>query len=508
MRAQLVRTASFSRRGSKNSNARDDETDRDECSDSRSATPDTERAPNSPTFVHSPTDSESEPSTILSDHLYGWLKKRTSGGSWNKRYFFVDETRGTLGYSKAVKNKSSKPSAVLPIADITRVEKGDEPCEFKISCPPIHLTVAAASVKQRKMWVKQLEMRAELWRARQSAKIPVANVADLMRKAQQESKGGAAAASERSRPIARSPVTLSEPKMMSCIPDDLQIALPIKGTQGLPLDMPRPGMGAHSELVPRPAVPESSVSPPNASHTLLRTVREPSPGLHDPNRASPVIEDNDPIDLSAGESPAESVKASDYVAPAPSAAWIDEVHSPAVRADPVKETIELYSDDEEEDSQDVVRSANRAAKEERSRVSPPMRNLAPVPLASMISSDEDEEEDNSPIRPRVVRARPDAAHALLAPVPAPPVEPPSCDDLPASAADWDSESGEVGPIEEPIRSLEEDVDDSFPRVHTAEIIEQSPFTSEAEAPVMAAPGIVADSNFADDDWDDEESLEM
>ena len=80
MRAQLVRTASFSRRGSKNSNSRDDETDRDECSDSRSATPDTERAPNSPTFVHSPTDSESEPSTILSDHLYGWLKKRTSGG--------------------------------------------------------------------------------------------------------------------------------------------------------------------------------------------------------------------------------------------------------------------------------------------------------------------------------------------------------------------------------------------------------------------------------------------
>ena len=88
----------------------------------------------------------------MQDRLYGWLKKKSSGGAWNKRYFFVDETRGTLGYAKSHKGRGAKPSAVLPIADITRIEavRGSDIAAFTIVCPPIHLTVAAVNPKERK----------------------------------------------------------------------------------------------------------------------------------------------------------------------------------------------------------------------------------------------------------------------------------------------------------------------------------------------------------------------
>ena len=92
--------------------------------------------------------------------LNGWLQKRhqhkSHGARWAKRYFHVDEVRGTLSYAKS---EVKKPTVVLPLADVTSVKPWERqsrgrsgkdrpdsampPHTFVISCPPVHLTVRA-----------------------------------------------------------------------------------------------------------------------------------------------------------------------------------------------------------------------------------------------------------------------------------------------------------------------------------------------------------------------------
>ena len=82
----------------------------------------------------SSTLSERTPTTPTDDgELRGWLLKRHSRGKsaevlqWAHRFFSVDDVRGTLSYSKAEtfsygKNPAiKKPSAILPLADISQV---------------------------------------------------------------------------------------------------------------------------------------------------------------------------------------------------------------------------------------------------------------------------------------------------------------------------------------------------------------------------------------------------
>ena len=172
---QIVRTASFSRRGKKIPPPvrSPSETEADNSSESRSPTPD------SPEDSAHAADDLDIPS-VMSDKLYGWLKKRNSRGAWSKRYFYVDEARGTLAYAKSHKGRNSKPSAVLPLADITRIEPDTLPSAFVISCPPIHLTVQAVSIKERKNWIRQLELRVDVWKLKQAEKMPVASMQTLL----------------------------------------------------------------------------------------------------------------------------------------------------------------------------------------------------------------------------------------------------------------------------------------------------------------------------------------
>ena len=81
----------------------------------------------------SSTLSERTPTTPEHGELRGWLLKRHSRFKsaevlqWANRYFSVDDVRGTLSYSKAEifsagKNPAmKKPSAILPLADISQV---------------------------------------------------------------------------------------------------------------------------------------------------------------------------------------------------------------------------------------------------------------------------------------------------------------------------------------------------------------------------------------------------
>jgi len=109
----------------------------------------------------------------MQEHLYGWLRKQhrthRAGKQWARRYFWVDEHMGTLGYAKGV---GKQASCALPLADITCVDQvPDDPCAFSIRCPPLHLTVAAVSAEQQSIWVEQIGLRRELWRQRRDCGV-------------------------------------------------------------------------------------------------------------------------------------------------------------------------------------------------------------------------------------------------------------------------------------------------------------------------------------------------
>ena len=252
----VVRPASFGRR-EKPSRRPDPPTETEDSShsptDSRSGTPEADR------IVKSNFVEKTEPKPIMTDRQFGWLQKKhhrcvlnacmslclqgraaagakcesrrrmrtlhlaplasharasiayasrsplldsqllssvpCRSGGWAKRYFYVDETRGTLSYAKSVMSVTKKviPSAVLPLADVTSIEALDnDPCTFVIKCPPLHLTVAAISPKEAKVWMTQLELRAQVWREKQNAKQPVAT-AEMLQAMIRRSASGAGA---------------------------------------------------------------------------------------------------------------------------------------------------------------------------------------------------------------------------------------------------------------------------------------------------------------------------
>lgn len=108
--------------------------------------------------------------------LHGWLLKKhtrdkTVSYQWAKRYFVVDDVRGTISYSKGV---TKKPSVVLPVVDITTVEESDEASSgsfgFVVSCPPVLLTLCAEDREDRILWVKGLQKRSHIWREKAAQK--------------------------------------------------------------------------------------------------------------------------------------------------------------------------------------------------------------------------------------------------------------------------------------------------------------------------------------------------
>ena len=70
---------------------------------------------------------EGGPTVPSTSTLCGTLKKRHAAEKsltmqWGKRYFFVDDKRGLLQYSKNAKQIMTKPSMMIPLADIVAVE--------------------------------------------------------------------------------------------------------------------------------------------------------------------------------------------------------------------------------------------------------------------------------------------------------------------------------------------------------------------------------------------------
>ena len=169
----MVRSSSFSRRRS-SSAAREGATSEESSSGESSPT----------SRCMSPDEDDRASNAPLSATLAGWmLKKHTHekslGAQWAKRYFAVNEQRGTISMSKGPKKKAS---AVLPLADIKSVkvcaadEVGVANC-FQISCPPVHLTLRADDREECRVWVRQLQLRVDNWQAKAANTVKVASFA-------------------------------------------------------------------------------------------------------------------------------------------------------------------------------------------------------------------------------------------------------------------------------------------------------------------------------------------
>ena len=488
--SKLVRSASFGRRrkgpATPKGHPEEESVTREgsESSGSRSDSPDP---------ASSPPSSEPEEPATLSDSLYGWLGKRHASkkDGWGRRYFTVDEARGTLSYSKSNSHKS-KSSAVVPLADVTAVTKLDSEggaCQLKISCPPMHLTVRAANEEEQKHWVNQLQLRVDIWRAKAASKYAVANVSEMFaacakRPAESEAAEG---------PQHGAGVGVLEPR-----PAHMSERRKSNGSSEA-----EPLADGRSPKVCSPCVPRSHSKTPGVARQQLVSERTPTSAYRNADA-------------------------------------IDAI-----------ETVEILSDEEEDWAQEGPAGAGSVQRNGATRggaanwasggfrktahspaaPAPAPRNPAGRPardLAAMLSSDEDEEIDSVPIATkRVAGASPIGADTTVAtvdippprrvlqqPLPPPPAAAPPPAHEPSSFDGWDDEIEQLEQVQiassarappspqQPQQQVAAPSRVSYRE--PAPMQYQATYPVEQQAPRLVGDGIVADSNFVEDDWDEEE----
>jgi len=87
---------------------------------------------------------------------------------WAKRYVTVNTTRGTLSVGKS--QTDPKPKTILPLCDITLVKELEgshvdwSDGSFTISCPPLHVTLQAEDMDERKRWVTKIRESVAEWK--------------------------------------------------------------------------------------------------------------------------------------------------------------------------------------------------------------------------------------------------------------------------------------------------------------------------------------------------------
>ena len=461
-------------------------------------------------------------------------------GGWAKRYFYVDETRGTLSYAKSVMSVTKKvtPSAVLPLADVTSIEALDnDPCTFVIKCPPIHLTVAAVSPKEAKVWMTQLELRAQVWREKQNAKQPVATAEMLQAMLRRPASGAGSSVRSEADGDSSTPPSLLSSRDVSHEPS--RAASPGASPEadaghsvGADALQPRPARATRERRARRPATPEGLCTEglelpkaPSAEDNGAGLALG-SPMLELPH--APAADEARELDLEIAEAVAEGrapaswavhcahalpppvviceieaeAKATPVAAPGSKRA-AQRAAAAAAAASPVDavQTVEWDSGDEDVEP-DRVNSANRA---DGPRASPPMRSPAPVPLSQIIANDDDDEEEAQEVdimrEAEEARERVRQQAARQRAERSPPT--PAVEDESAEAQGAAADEG-AGRLPSPSVDRWDDCDDDWgdeeedPRRPAP-----APVSPRVVSGVLSAPGIVADENFAEDDWDND-----
>jgi len=468
-------------------------------------------------------------------------RDKTVTHQWAKRYFTVDDVRGTISYSKGV---TKKATVCLPLVDIATVEEVEEHCSsysgFLVSCPPVHLTLCAEDKEDRQLWVTGLRRRAKLWQDKVAANgIAVASRADGPRAA--EVSGPVAYAAVVSSPrvqhaqLGSGSADVEADAAEERSPEEQEVKKKKKKKKKKPVDEGAPADGAAeapeapeagaAEEEKRP-VKEAAASPAKEAPRAVpvspgsRTVapagagalRRSSSSLH-----SPILRGHSrKVMMAPDEEEAPHMgEARGYSFDSVSSAAERSERTPPPGANPSAiQTIEVMSDS---DSDEPERGGlRRAAPRDNSESSlKPKGNLE-----DMLSSDE--EEDDGYAIPQHV---PMPARAL------PELEPPpSVFNAPRS-----EEPEEAAPRQQRASPPRKDVGGSRPwggpqsgpggaAANGADAAVGEAWDSDEEegtparrqsaspphrSPVAVAPsagaGIPADRNFVDDDWDEDEN---
>ena len=525
---KVIRSVSFSRR-SRKPPPKKEETASEESSESRPTTP--EDPPSEATLPKQlasrrydsddMTDAEID-AVPLSSNLQGWLKKRhqKQPTQWARRFFHVNDTRGTVAYSKGEKGKRTKPSVVLSLQDISvvkLVELEDASNAFMISCPPVTLTAAAEDREEALMWVMQLNKRVRVWRekAGMKTKIAVVGITPPAAVAKQLVPRPAVAAAKVVRPHAatrelepRPPVVESNPRADRCSPQNRQQAsapssaaetvataagpavlrpaiLPVNEPNAPP---PARALGASDvwragRERPRDATPSSQLvvravsESPSILNSVGRSTEEASSSVES-IQAFESDEEGSPLPGNRGSSP-------------------DWPHDPwDVR--PTRDLNDMFSSDEEEDDDGIYAP------------------LPPAPVRRRCTQEQEEEPaplaQHAPPSPAAdERAEAKASSGPMSWLDAMPVEALQEDNpqednpvqIRGNANGWDSDADDDG-SDYGRNNAQED------RLRTGALtMPPPPVMREPESEPEPEPelthvgnGIVADSNFVDDDWDD------
>ncbi len=478
---KLVRSSSFGRRKNRPT---DEPVTREESesSDSRASSPTTDQSK-----IASPSAyDEPRPPPVLSSALYGWLhKSHNTKKSWARRYFWVDESSGTIAYAKTNSWKhKSKPSTIMPLADISAVVRldgsgfVDDELKFKISCPPLHLTVRALDRHDLEHWLEQLQLRVDMWKVKASAKVRTARVS---RQPSSDSNVSSNVSSARSSLSPSEPAPLSPPQPAADVEDE-----------------------AWEEAAPAHASAREMEEP--MYRTAAGVVPPESRAFEKPMYTAAGAVDGDACDHLADSPPvAQPARVS---AQAAAAQWAASEPTPTSvpgsgayrHADAIDaiETVEFESEDES------AEPSPAAAKGRKTKGVTPVgrparaRDAVITDFASMLSSDEDE--DCPDQRPAVARAR-------AAPKPAPRLElAPRVVESPPRAAAYDDEMDDIEDVAAMSPPSPEELGAiSHRRDEAPEPVPYEPNArpSPVEA-VRVGDGIVADANFVDDDWDDDD----
>ena len=489
--SKVVRSVSFSRRNRKPSTPPADErTASEESSESRPPSRDDDDAAAGAASVvegrravNEVTDQEVE-AAPLTANLQGWLRKRhqKQPSVWARRFFAVNDTRGTVAYSKGEKGGRSKPSVVLSLQDVAvvkLVELDDARHAFVISCPPVTLTAAAEDREEARMWVVQLNKRVRVWREKAEAKTKVAVVAgsdNAPPPAAVELDGGIENGTD-AEPA-------SPPRHNAVLEPD---ASEPSGTPHRAASTHRAGCAADGwSNRPRDAAPP---------HRRVEAPPALMPGI---GRISEEVSSVETIQAFESDDEGPS--------PPPAANAGTSPHRPLDPWDvmPTRDLNDLLSSDEDEDDDGLY-----APLPARQRSAPATREQEPPPAAPATTH----------VRAAPVYVEPEAAAPTVTEpergpmswLDAMPAEALEADDAPVHsgereqahagmADDWDSEEEEdskhlhaharaaarqepTPPIREPLEELE-------------------PESEPEPEPTHIGDGIVADTNFVDDDWDD------
>ncbi|KAL1511092.1 hypothetical protein AB1Y20_005914 [Prymnesium parvum] len=114
--------------------------------------------------------------------MSGWLLKQHQRvpGKWGKRWFSIDDRKGRLNYTHREGSRKVRASIPLQELSVSTTELSGHGHCFVVSCSPLRLVLSAWSEADQTRWVRNLQLRVDIWKEKVLAEGPrVAHVLEF-----------------------------------------------------------------------------------------------------------------------------------------------------------------------------------------------------------------------------------------------------------------------------------------------------------------------------------------